>query len=168
MAGALATSLQLWLSGTSSLGIVVPAMLGVHALIGIGEALITVAALAFIMQTRPDLLEAQSGDARGGRGWVVGGMIAALIVVLLSPLASADPDGLERVAENLGFLDRGLDAPYQIIPDYSIPFLGEAPLSTIVAGVIGALLVAALAFGVARLIRRRPAQSAVNAERSTS
>ena len=36
-----------------------PAMLGVHSLIGIGEALITVAALAFIMKTRPDVLEAK-------------------------------------------------------------------------------------------------------------
>jgi cobalt/nickel transport system permease protein len=168
MAGALSTSLQLWLSGTSGLTVVVPAMLGVHALIGVGEALITVAALGFIMQTRPDLLEAEGGTARGGRGWVVGGVIATLIVVLLSPLASTNPDGLERVAENLGFLDRGLDAPYQIIPDYTIPFLGETPLSTIGAGVIGALVVAAVAFGVARLTRRRPAQSAVKAERSVS
>jgi cobalt/nickel transport system permease protein len=40
MAGALATSLELWLSGTSPLQIVVPAMLSVHALIGIGEALL--------------------------------------------------------------------------------------------------------------------------------
>jgi cobalt/nickel transport system permease protein len=168
MAGALATSLQLWLSGTSSLAIVVPAMLGVHALIGIGEALITVAAMAFIMQTRPDLLESEASAARGGRGWVVGGMIATLIVVLLSPLASSDPDGLERVAENLGFLDRGLDAPYQVIPDYTIPFLGETPLSTIVAGAIGALLVAGLAFGIARLIRRRSTQPAVKAERPVS
>jgi cobalt/nickel transport system permease protein len=168
MAGALATSLQLWLSGTTSLNIVIPAMLGVHTFIGIGEALITVAALAFIMRTRPDLLEPETGVARGGLGWVVGGMLAALIVVLLSPLASADPDGLERVAGNLGFLDRGVDAPYQILPDYTIPFLGETPLSTIVAGVIGALVVAALALGIARLVRRRSAQPTVKAERQVS
>jgi cobalt/nickel transport system permease protein len=168
MAGALATSLQLWLSGTSSLNIVVPAMLGVHTLIGIGEALITVAALAFIMQTRPDLLEPEAGVAHGGRGWVVGGVLAALVVVLLSPLASADPDGLERVAGNLGFLDRGLDAPYQIIPDYTIPLLGETALSTIVAGVIGALVVAALALGVARLVWRRSTQPTVKPERQVS
>ena len=56
MAAALATSLELWLSGTSSLEVVVPAMLGVHALIGIGEAIITVGALAFIALTRSDLL----------------------------------------------------------------------------------------------------------------
>src|SRR5215208_4304729 len=40
MAGALGTALQLWLSGTSSLQTVVLAMLGVHTVIGIGEALI--------------------------------------------------------------------------------------------------------------------------------
>src|SRR5262245_31034647 len=51
MGAALLTSLQLWLSGASSLEIVVPAMLGVHALIGIGEALITAAALSFILAT---------------------------------------------------------------------------------------------------------------------
>jgi cobalt/nickel transport system permease protein len=157
MAGALATSLQLWLSGTSALRIVVPTMLGVHALIGIGEALITVAALAFIMQTRPDLLGAE-GQARGGRGWVVAGLVIALLVVLLAPLASADPDGLERVATDMGFIERGAAVPYEILPDYTIPLLGETALSTILAGAIGALVVAGLTVVVVRLLRR-PARS---------
>jgi cobalt/nickel transport system permease protein len=55
MAGAFSMSLQLIVSGSSTL-VVLPAMLGVHALIGIGEAAITVAALAFIATTRADLL----------------------------------------------------------------------------------------------------------------
>jgi cobalt/nickel transport system permease protein len=153
MAAALATSLQLWLSGTSALRIVVPAMLGVHAAIGVGEALITVAALAFIMQTRPDLLEEEKGP-RGGLGWVVAGLLVALIVVLLAPLASTNPDGLERVAQDIGFIERGADAPYAILPDYTIPLLGETALSTILAGVIGALVVAVLIIVAVRLLRR--------------
>jgi cobalt/nickel transport system permease protein len=153
MAAALATSLELWLSGTSALRIVIPAMLGIHAFIGIGEALITVAALAFIMQTRPDLLEAKA-EARGGRGWVVAGLIMALLVVFLAPLASADPDGLERVAIDLGFLGQGVGASYQILPDYTIPFLGETAISTILAGAIGMLVVAALTVIAVRLLRR--------------
>ena len=116
-------------------------MLGVHAVIGIGEALITVAALGFILRTRPDLLGEGSASAGGGRGWVVAGVLISLIVVFLSPFASASPDGLERVAENLGFLDRAQPAPYEIIPDYTVPFLGETALSTIVAGVIGLIVV---------------------------
>ena len=141
MAGALFTSLQLWLSGTSQLQIVIPAMLTVHALIGMGEALITVAALTFILQTRPDLIGEQSASAKGSRGWVVVGVLISLAVVLLSPLASADPDGLERVASNLGFLDQGAEAPFQVIPDYTLPFLGETALSTIFAGTIGIIIV---------------------------
>ena len=55
-AAALACSFELATSGTSPLHVVLPAMAGVHALIGIGEGLITVAALAFITATRSDLL----------------------------------------------------------------------------------------------------------------
>lgn len=53
---AAATGVQLALSGTSELRIVLPALLGVHALIGIGEGAITAAALSFIAATRPELL----------------------------------------------------------------------------------------------------------------
>jgi cobalt/nickel transport system permease protein len=54
VAGSISMSLQLAASGIP-LGIVLPAMVGVHVFIGLGEALITVAALAFIAATRSDL-----------------------------------------------------------------------------------------------------------------
>jgi cobalt/nickel transport system permease protein len=57
MLAAVAMSLELIVSGTSPAEIVLPAMLGVHVFIGIGEALITAAALAFIAATRRDLLD---------------------------------------------------------------------------------------------------------------
>jgi cobalt/nickel transport system permease protein len=155
MAGALATALQLWLSGTSNLQTVTLAMLGVHALIGIGEALITVAALAFILQTRPALLEEGSVSARGGRGWVLAGVVISLVVVLLSPLASADPDGLERVAIDLGFIDRGQSAVYNILPDYTIPVFGETSFSTVTAGLIGMLVVLILGIVAGRSLQKR-------------
>ncbi|HVM25972.1 MAG TPA: energy-coupling factor ABC transporter permease [Candidatus Limnocylindrales bacterium] len=55
VAGAVAMALQLGASGVVPLELTLPAMVGVHALIGIGEALITVAALGFIAVTRADL-----------------------------------------------------------------------------------------------------------------
>jgi len=155
MAAALLASLQLWLSGTSQLQVVIPAMLGVHALIGIGEALVTVAALAFIMQARPDLLDAKAVVEKGGRGWIYGGVLISILTVLLSPFASGDPDGLERVAETMGFLDRGLSASYQILPDYTVPFLGETALSTIVAGMVGALVLLGILVLIGGLLKRR-------------
>ena len=155
MAGALLTALQLWLSGTSQLNVVIPAMLGIHALIGVGEALITVAALSFIMQTRPDLLGEESESAKGSRNWAYIGGLIALIVVLLSPFASTNPDGLERVAGDLGFLDSSQSAPFSIIPDYTIPFLGETALSTIVAGVIGVAVVGAIVVLIGRGLKAK-------------
>jgi cobalt/nickel transport system permease protein len=53
---ALCCAIELAISGTSAWGVAVPAMAGIHALIGIGEGLITVAVLAFVAAARPDLL----------------------------------------------------------------------------------------------------------------
>ncbi|MCF6278371.1 MAG: energy-coupling factor ABC transporter permease [Anaerolineales bacterium] len=154
MAGALATALELWLSGTARLDIVVPAMLGVHALIGIGEALITVAALAFIFKTRPDILGQAEGQERGGRGWIFAGFAIALVVVVLSPLASVNPDGLMRVATDLNFINSGQEAPYQLLSGYSLPFLEGTSFSTILAGIIGIAVVAGLFFAAGRAARK--------------
>lgn len=155
MAAALLTTLEIWLSGNAKLGVIFPAMMFVHAFIGVGEALITVAAIAFIMQTRPDLLGDESASASGSRAWTWVGGALAFAVVLISPFASADPDGLERVAIDKGFMHIAADAPYQLIPDYTIPFLGETALSTIVAGAIGAAVVALLVFLVGRGLRAK-------------
>ena len=157
MASALITALQLWLSGTSQLQVVIPAMLDVHALIGTGEAIITVAALGFILQARPDLLDSQSVAEKGGRGWIYAGVIISILAVLISPFASGDPDGLERIAKDMGFLERGLDAPYQLLPDYTVPFLGETALSTVVAGFVGVLVVLGIILLLGGLLKKKEA-----------
>jgi cobalt/nickel transport system permease protein len=56
MVGAAFTSLELAISDTIPLDTVLPAMLGVHALIGIGEAVISVAAVGAVLAARPDLV----------------------------------------------------------------------------------------------------------------
>ena len=55
VAGAALMAVELAISGTTALEVALPTMVGVHVLIGIGEALITVAALSFIAVTRADL-----------------------------------------------------------------------------------------------------------------
>jgi cobalt/nickel transport system permease protein len=154
MTGALATSLQLWLSGTAHLNIVVPAMLITHTLIGLGEALITVAALAFIFRTRPDLLGEDSASAKGGRGWVVAGVLLTLLVIVLSPLASTDPDGLNRVAMDLGFIHTAQSGSGPLA-GYTVPFFANASVAKIVAGAIGVMVVLALAFLAGRSLQKR-------------
>jgi cobalt/nickel transport system permease protein len=159
MLAAAATALQLAASGTSPLEIALPAMLGVHALIGIGEALITVGALVFIRQTRPDLLPERGAAAARGSAWIVAGLVIALAVAFAAPLASPDPDGLERVAEDHGFIETAQEPPYTIMPDYTVPFIEDnEAVSTILAGVIGVLIVAGIGYGTARLVGRRAPQ----------
>jgi hypothetical protein len=85
---------------------------------------------------------------------VVGLAIAALIVAVLAPLASGDPDGLERVAGDHGFLQSARDAIYSIIPDYTVPGV-DGNLSTILAGLIGIVIVFGLMVLVGRLLARR-------------
>jgi cobalt/nickel transport system permease protein len=152
---AVACAMELGFSGTSPIGIALPAMAGVHALIGIGEGLITVGALALVTATRPDLVEAERAPAPAGMRWVWGGLAIAIVLALFSPLASPYPDGLERVAENLGFIERAQGPLYEVIPDYVFPGISNEALATIAAGVVGTLIVYGIAVGLAALLRRR-------------
>jgi cobalt/nickel transport system permease protein len=64
MAGAAATSVELAVSDTIPLATTLPAMLGVHALIGAGEALITLAAVSAVLASRPDLVALAPDELR--------------------------------------------------------------------------------------------------------
>jgi cobalt/nickel transport system permease protein len=55
----------------------------------------------------------------------------------------------------MGFIQAGRSAPYEIIPDYTLPFLGETPLSTILAGAIGALIVLGIAIVTGRSLQKK-------------
>jgi len=153
VAGAFVTAFLLGISGTANLALVVPLMVGVHMLIGVGEALITVAALAFVTRTRPQLMAA-AAPAKGGR-WLLAGMGIICLILLLSPFASSSPDGLEWVARQQSFIDKAVDAPYTILPDYTTPFIGEGGLSTVIAGLVGVVLVAVFVLVVSRFIGKR-------------
>ncbi len=151
---ALSAALELALSGTSPANIAIPAMGGIHAIIGIGEGLITVGALGFLYASRKDLLDKTETKAVQGKlVWGVG-LVIAIALTILSPLASSHPDGLEWVAEQKGFLDVAKAPLYNIIPDYVMPGITNEAIATIVAGIIGTLIVFGVAMGVAYSRRR--------------
>ncbi|MGQ9741756.1 energy-coupling factor ABC transporter permease [Chloroflexus sp.] len=154
MVAAILTSAQLVLSDLPA-GIVFPAMIGVHALIGIGEGVLTATALLVLVTARPDILQPGDTPTPMRTRLLTAGVFIAALLAALAPLASPDPDGLERVAEEVGFLDRALDAPYRILPDYTVPLLGETPLSTIVSGLIGVIITVGIVWGIAVMLRAR-------------
>lgn len=93
----------------------------------------------------------------GKRDIFIGLAVALAIALLLSPFASSLPDGLERVAKDLGFIEKGegaevLKAP---IPDYKFPGLDSEGFSTALSGTLGTLAMFGIGFGVARLMRRK-------------
>jgi hypothetical protein len=96
-------------------------------------------------------------------GLLAVGMGIALFITLFSPFASPEPDGLEKVAENHGFITQAEDAPYEVIADYVFPWVNNEDLATILAGMIGVLIVATVAFAAAFLLWRLG-----GAQRSTS
>jgi cobalt/nickel transport system permease protein len=87
--------------------------------------------------------------------WVAGLLVAAAVVIILGPMASSDPDGLERVAIDSGFAEQGQEAGFQILPDYSVPFLGDGAPSLIVAGLVGVMLIFAAMWLLGRVLARR-------------
>jgi hypothetical protein len=92
------------------------------------------------------------------RWWVIGLLLAAALA-LLSPLASPHPDGLERVAEDQGFIERAAESPYQILPDYLFPGIENEALATVLAGLVGTGVVFAIAYALAWVLRRRSRQA---------
>ena len=87
--------------------------------------------------------------------WLVGLAIAVLVVIVLAPLASSDPDGLERVAEDSGFLATAEDAPYSVLPDYTVPGVEDGTLTTILAGLVGVAVVFLIMWALGALLARR-------------
>ncbi len=150
----LACGLQLALSGTSPANIAIPAMAGIHALIGIGEGLITAGALAFVASARADLLTPEVTPTPASRSLWVGGLALAVLLAVISPIASAHPDGLEWVAERQGFLGRAQAPLYDLMPDYLLPGISNEALATVLAGIAGVGLVLLATLGVA-IGRRR-------------
>ncbi|MFD8145247.1 energy-coupling factor ABC transporter permease [Streptomyces sp. NPDC059708] len=175
------------LGGTTDvpIGKVFTAMVGVHVLIGIGEALITAATVGAVIAVRPDLVHGARGLAAplklrvGGelvdapaaapvpvaarstrKLWLTGLVTALVLAGFVSFYASSSPDGLEKVAA-----DQGIDAKTREhasadspLADYSVKDVDDARLSGGMAGVIGVGATVAVGSGIFWAVRRRRAQ----------
>ena len=87
--------------------------------------------------------------------WWLIGLAVCLVLACLSPLASSSPDGLERVAEDKGFIGLAGEAPFHLIADYVFPGIENEVLSTILAGLIGTLILFGTVYGLAWLVGSR-------------
>ncbi|MGW6739825.1 energy-coupling factor ABC transporter permease [Streptomyces sp. NPDC055025] len=185
------------------IGKVLTAMVGVHVLIGIGEAVITALTVGAVIAVRPDLVHGARGltaplklrvggelvdaapaavpaaaavagtPAASGAGtgaatgtpvarsprrlWATGLVTALVLAGFVSFYASADPDGLEKVAADHGIDSKteehaSADSP---LADYGVEDISDARLSGGLAGVIGVGATVAVGSGVFWAVRRR-------------
>ncbi|MFC2026955.1 PDGLE domain-containing protein [Chloroflexota bacterium] len=87
--------------------------------------------------------------------WWLVALVFCLVLATISPLASSSPDGLEKVAEDKGFIGSASEAPFEIVADYVFPGIENEAVATILAGWLGTLLLFAIAYGLAWLIKSR-------------
>lgn len=138
-------------------------MLSVHALIGLGEAVITAAVVATVLAVAPGVAHIDAGRASARsaqvplrRAVLALASIAALSAVVLSSFAASSPDGLEATAEQLGFLDAAGVHALAALPFADYGAASGSPVG--LAGLLGIVAVAALAaalLGAARSAVRR-------------
>lgn len=98
-----------------------------------------------------------SSSGRSRRFSLVAVLTALLVAGVLSGFASTSPDGLESVAESVGLLEQEQEHPVAGSPlsGYQVSGVEDERLSTGVAGVVGVVLVLALAGGLAAVLSRR-------------
>jgi len=188
-AAAFAFTLVYAIGGTTDvpIGRVLTAMVGVHVLIGLGEAAITAFTVGAVIAVRPDLVHGARGltqklqlrvngelvDAaptaepqpspvlapshRTRNVWLTGLAASLVLAGVVSFYASANPDGLEKVAA-----DKGIDAKVEEhaaadspLADYGVEGIGDGRLSGGLAGVIGVGVTIAAGTGVFWAVRSR-------------
>ncbi|GAB1329164.1 energy-coupling factor ABC transporter permease [Streptomyces sennicomposti] len=204
-AAALVFTLIYAIGGTTdvSIGKVATAMIGVHVLIGIGEAAITALTVGAVIAVRPDLVYGARGleqrlklrvngelvdapaagpapapvpaaalpraldSARAGRRphhrklWITGLVTSLILAGFVSFYASANPDGLEKVAHDKGIDQKekphaSADSP---LADYGVKDISDARLSGGLAGVIGVGVTVVVGSTVFWVVRRRRTDS---------
>ncbi|MFG3101644.1 energy-coupling factor ABC transporter permease [Streptomyces sp. NPDC048182] len=187
-AAAVAFTLMYWIGGTTdvSIGKVASAMIGVHVLIGIGEAVITALTVGAVIAVRPDLVYGARGlrqklqlrvdgelvdapdaeptpapvAARSHRKvWITGLVTSLVLAGFVSFYASANPDGLEKVATDKGIDKKAKEHASSDSPlaDYGVSDITNARLSGGLAGVIGVGVTIVAGSAVFWGVRRRRA-----------
>ncbi|MCX4973767.1 energy-coupling factor ABC transporter permease [Streptomyces sp. NBC_00620] len=195
-AAAVAFTLIYAVGGTTDVSIdkVATAMVGVHILIGLGEAAITALTVGAVIAVRPDLVYGARGltqqlklrvngelvDAPTAapapvaartshrKVWITGLVASLILAGFVSFYASASPDGLEKVAEDQGIAKAAKehDAADSPLADYGVKDVSNARISGGLAGVIGVGVTVVAGTGVFWAVRRRRTADAPEVSRS--
>lgn len=165
---AMAFSLQ-WLFGATApvpFDTVFGAMVGVHVLIGVGEGVVSALVVAAVLASRPDLVvgaqDLEPAELTGRprvdrRVFVIAALLVSVaLATVVSQFAASDPDGLERVAEDEGFIGSAREHSLadSLFADYATRGIDDETVSLAVAGFAGVVLTLSVGAGLATASRR--------------
>jgi cobalt/nickel transport protein len=93
-----------------------------------------------------------------------GFLVSIFLAGVVSFYASSDPDGLEKVAEDIGFIETAKDHTYAdgVLADYGVKGIENERASVGVAGVIGVIGTAVVAGLLFTFIARKPNKALKN------
>lgn len=166
---AAAFSIQ-WLFGATApvpFDTVFGAMVGVHTMIGIGEGVISALTVGAVLSARPDLVfgasdldraQLEESDRAPLRVFVIASvLVTMLLATVVSQFAVDDPDGLEAVAEDTGFISSGQEHGLtdSIFADYATTGINNEGLSLAIAGAAGTIITLAVGYGLFKALRPR-------------
>jgi cobalt/nickel transport system permease protein len=166
---AAAFSIQ-WLFGATApvpFDTVFGAMVGVHTMIGIGEGVISALTVGAVLSARPDLVfgasdldraQLEESDRAPLRVFVIASvLVTMLLATVVSQFAVDDPDGLEAVAEDTGFISSGQEHGLtdSIFAEYAITGINNEGLSLAIAGAAGTIITLAVGYGLFKTLRPR-------------
>ncbi|MCX6546205.1 MAG: energy-coupling factor ABC transporter permease [Acidobacteria bacterium] len=155
-AASVLTGIWLGLSGLYPLGAIVQIMLVTHVAVGVLEAALTGAIVVTVLRWRPDLVRGLNATHTVSHpaAALVGILgVAIVVAAFVSPFASALPDGLEQAAARLGFAGRAYAAWPAPLAGYSLPLAASGRAATAIAGTLGTIAVAVLAWVISRSLR---------------
>jgi cobalt/nickel transport protein len=100
-------------------------------------------------------MEAESLTTEKKGKWVILAVMTVIIALVLSPFASGHPDGLERVAEDHGFIEEARTGfAGSLMPDYEVAGVSSDLLKVGLSGLLGIIIIAAVLGLIAFLLRR--------------
>lgn len=88
---------------------------------------------------------------------IFGLLLAFFLAIFISPFASPLPDGLEKVAEDKEFIEKGEVEPifHSPVPDYTWPGIKSKKLATSIAGMGGTIIVFFISFALSYLLKKK-------------
>lgn len=157
-----------WLFGATApiaFDTVFGAMVSVHVLIGVGEAVISAMVIAAVLKARPDLVygardlrASQLAETRPSpiRVFLIAGLLITLFVAAIASQFAADgPDGLESVARAVGIAQGERAWLEPLFADYATAGISNAGVSLAVAGSVGVVITILVTAGLLHGVRRR-------------